>query len=151
MSRDTEAPPLEGADALVRVRQRIRAPFVAVAIFSLVINVLALTVPIYMTQVYDRVLTSYSLETLAMLSGLALGCSRCSSRSTICGARSSRGRALRAEQTLRQPLFAAVTDPARGPRRLTLPLRDLAALRGFATSPWSPRASTRRSCRSTSS
>ena len=54
----------DGPAALVHVRDELRRPFAAVVAFSIAINVLALTVPIYMTQVYDRVLTSYSIETL---------------------------------------------------------------------------------------
>lgn len=46
--------------------------FVAVAGFSLFANVLVLAAPLYMLQVYDRVLTSRSLETLGLLSIIAL-------------------------------------------------------------------------------
>jgi PrtD family type I secretion system ABC transporter len=42
-----------------------------VAVFSLFINVLILTSPIYMMQVYDRVLASGKLETLVMLTIIA--------------------------------------------------------------------------------
>jgi len=101
-----------------------------------VINVLALTVPIYMTQVYDRVLTSYSLETLAMLTGLALGLIALLVALDNIRAQVIARAALAAEQTLGAPLFAAVTqDQLAGRVDATLPLRDLAALRGFATSP----------------
>lgn len=44
-----------------------------VGAFSLVMSLLVLTVPIYMVQVYDRVLGSGSLETLLMLSIIAVG------------------------------------------------------------------------------
>ena len=63
----------DGPAALVHVRNELRRPFAAVVAFSIAINLLALTVPLYMTQVFDRVLTSYSVETLVMLSVLALG------------------------------------------------------------------------------
>lgn len=42
-------------------------------LFSLALNLLILTVPLYMTAVYDRVLSSRSLETLLMLSIVAVG------------------------------------------------------------------------------
>ena len=45
----------------------------AVGLFSLVLNLLMLTQPLYMTQVYDRVLSSRSEETLLMLTIAALG------------------------------------------------------------------------------
>ena len=44
----------------------------ATLLFSIAINLLALTAPLYMLQVYDRVLTSTSLETLVFLSLLAV-------------------------------------------------------------------------------
>ena len=47
-----------------------RTWFVA-AIFSLAINLLMLTVPLYMLQLFDRVLMSRSLETLLVLSLMA--------------------------------------------------------------------------------
>ncbi|MDX2306617.1 MAG: type I secretion system permease/ATPase [Hyphomicrobium sp.] len=48
-----------------------RRAFVATAVFSLVINLLMLTGPIFMLQVYDRVMTSGSMPTLIVLTALA--------------------------------------------------------------------------------
>lgn len=48
-------------------------PFVALFLFSGLINFLALTGAFYMLQVYDRVLTSHSVPTLLALSALAIG------------------------------------------------------------------------------
>src|SRR5215470_19035784 len=50
-----------------------RGAFIAIAIFSGVINVLLLTGSLYMLQVYDRVLPSRSVATLLALSALAIG------------------------------------------------------------------------------
>ena len=50
-----------------------RAVFAVVFLFSLIVNVLALVAPFYMLQVYDRVLTSGSIDTLLALTALALG------------------------------------------------------------------------------
>ena len=50
-----------------------RSRLYMVAFFSLFINLLMLAGPLYMLQVYDRVLPSSSLETLAALSVLLLG------------------------------------------------------------------------------
>lgn len=44
-----------------------RGAFLTVALFSLFINLLMLVPPLYMLQVYDRVVTSRSVETLLML------------------------------------------------------------------------------------
>lgn len=57
------------ADAL----QSCRAAFTGVGLVSLVINALMLTGPLFMLQIYDRVLTSRSLPTLVALSGIVLG------------------------------------------------------------------------------
>ena len=48
-----------------------RIAIVYLAVFSLFINLLVLTSPIYMMQVYDRVLASGRIETLVMLTVIA--------------------------------------------------------------------------------
>ncbi|MFM9942172.1 MAG: type I secretion system permease/ATPase [Hyphomicrobiaceae bacterium] len=50
-----------------------RDAFVAIGLFSMVINVLMLTGPIFMLQVYDRVMASGSMSTLLALSILTAG------------------------------------------------------------------------------
>ena len=44
------------------------------AVFGLFVNALQLVVPLYMLQVYDRVINSHSMDTLIMLTLLAIGC-----------------------------------------------------------------------------
>ena len=56
---------------LERAIRACRSAFAACAMFSLAINVLMLTLPIYMLQVYDRVLTTGRVETLVMLTLIA--------------------------------------------------------------------------------
>lgn len=51
---------------------RLRPYFAAAAALSLVLNVLVLVPALFMLQVFDRVLASRSVETLAMLAVLAL-------------------------------------------------------------------------------
>ncbi|WP_170785578.1 type I secretion system permease/ATPase [Ruegeria lacuscaerulensis] len=51
----------------------LRKGFVAVAFFSLFLNLLMLAGPLYMLQVYDRVLTSQNVDTLIALSVLLVG------------------------------------------------------------------------------
>jgi ATP-binding cassette, subfamily C, type I secretion system permease/ATPase len=48
-----------------------RKNFFVVGAFSALVNLLMLTIPLYLFQLSDRVLTSHSLDTLFMLSGLA--------------------------------------------------------------------------------
>jgi ATP-binding cassette, subfamily C, bacterial exporter for protease/lipase len=52
---------------------RFRGAFVALGLFSLVINLLGLVPSLYMLQIYDRVLASRNLGTLWAISGIALG------------------------------------------------------------------------------
>ncbi|MDW3183354.1 type I secretion system permease/ATPase [Roseobacter sp.] len=51
----------------------LRGGFFAIAFFSLVLNLLMLAGPLYMLQVYDRVLTSQNMDTLIALSLLLAG------------------------------------------------------------------------------
>src|SRR3982074_2854373 len=53
-------------------RSVARTNLIAVGAFSVVVNLLMLTLPVYLFQISDRVLTSRSLETLLMLSVMAL-------------------------------------------------------------------------------
>src|SRR5690242_1382832 len=68
-ARDHFAP----VNPLAAWRLVARTHLIAVAGFSVVVNLLMLTLPMYLFQISDRVLTSRSLETLLMLSALALG------------------------------------------------------------------------------
>mgnify|MGYP000497870085 CR=1 FL=1 len=61
-----------GYDELRSVRRRSRALYWAVGVFSFFANMLMLTGPLYMMQVYDRVLGSRSEQTLVALSLLVL-------------------------------------------------------------------------------
>jgi PrtD family type I secretion system ABC transporter len=56
--------------ALAAQLRDARGPLLAVAAFSCAVNVLMLTGPLFMLQVYDRVLTSRSVPTLVALFGL---------------------------------------------------------------------------------
>jgi PrtD family type I secretion system ABC transporter len=51
----------------------LRGGFMAVAFFSMILNLLVLAAPLYMLQVYDRVLTSQNMDTLIALSILLGG------------------------------------------------------------------------------
>src|SRR5262245_32479722 len=59
-------------DELRHVLQACRGYFVTAAIFSLAINLLYLAAPLYMLQVYDRVISSSSVVTLVMLTMILL-------------------------------------------------------------------------------
>lgn len=59
--------------AITLAFRSLRGGFFAIALFSLTINLMMLAGPLYMMQVYDRVLTSQSFETLIALSLLLAG------------------------------------------------------------------------------
>ena len=59
-----------GREELRQARRQSRHLYWFVAIFGFFVNLLMLTGPIYMLQVYDRVLGSRSVETLIALSVL---------------------------------------------------------------------------------
>ena len=64
---------LTGKKALRAALSRCKRAFVGTGIFSFVINLLMLTGPLFMLQIYDRVLTSRSLPTLVALTVLVAG------------------------------------------------------------------------------
>ena len=123
--------------------------FLYAGLFSLFINLLLLTVPLYSMQVFDRVLTSRSTQTLLVLTLLATG-----ALLTQLALEIVRGRLLLAagaklerllgpavlEGTLRQALTSTGGADAAG-------LNDVAQLRGFLSggtltalfdAPWAP-------------
>lgn len=51
----------------------LRPALLLAVVFGFFMNLLALTLPLYMMQLFDRVLTSRSIETLVMLSLVAIG------------------------------------------------------------------------------
>ena len=60
------------ADALARALSACRSQFMTVGVFSLVVNLLQLTVSLYMMQVFDRVLATRSIDTLLWLTLVAI-------------------------------------------------------------------------------
>lgn len=59
--------------SLADVRKACRRALLGAAVVSFFVNMLMLTGPLFMLQVYDRVLTSKSVPTLAALFGLVIG------------------------------------------------------------------------------
>lgn len=69
--RDAATDARTGLAEIAAARSPLRAALVLAFVFSGLVNLLLLTAPLYMLQVYDRVLTSRSEETLVTLSLLA--------------------------------------------------------------------------------
>jgi ATP-binding cassette, subfamily C, bacterial len=63
----------DSGDPIARWHALARRTLIAIGIFSVFVNLLMMTLPLYLFQLSDRVLTSRSLETLVMLSIVAVG------------------------------------------------------------------------------
>ena len=116
---------------------RFRAYFLSAAFFSLVINLLMLAPALFMLQVFDRVVSSRSVETLVMLFVLTLMALVCMAYLDAIRARLLARAAIRMESELgprvltsmlRQSALANRTQSMHG-------LRDIYALRAFLTGP----------------
>src|SRR5262245_28268248 len=70
MTRDRRRKPRTGLGGIV---WSLRHVFLLVGLFSLFSNMAMFVAPLYMLQVYDRVLVSSSQDTLIMLTALAIG------------------------------------------------------------------------------
>jgi len=114
----------------------MRRAFWIVILFSLAINLLMLTAPLFMLQVYDRVLSSRSTDTLAMLLIMAL-----IALLTLAALDYLRGVALARigawmDRQLGTVLFAeSVSASLNGPVKSAQALRDLVTVRSFLGGP----------------
>jgi len=66
-------PLMPGRSELLTALLSSRRPFMALGLFSMVINILMLAGPLFMLQVYDRVMTSGSMPTLLVLTLITAG------------------------------------------------------------------------------
>jgi ATP-binding cassette subfamily C protein len=126
----------ERFDPLLSWRRAVCRSFGVVGFFSLVVNVLTLTMPVYLFQLSDRVLTSHSLDTLLMLSIVALGLIAVLSLLDILRRQILGRLAITLEATLGGPILASIIHgaPAGGGGN-TSPLRSLHQVRSFIASP----------------
>jgi PrtD family type I secretion system ABC transporter len=128
---------------------RFRPYFVSAAFFSLLVNMLMLVPALFMLQVFDRVVTSRSTETLIMLLAIAVGALLFMALLDVVRARLLTAAAVSLEKHLGPRVLADMirsnADP-NGAQNLN-GLRDLNALRVFLTgagilalfdSPWVP-------------
>lgn len=115
----------------------LRRTFLGVLGFSLFTSLLMLTGPLYMLQVYDRVLASGSVPTLVGLTGLILVLYAGFGllewvRNSILSRAGSRFEDILSDETLMATLHQSVNDPGTSGDK---PLRDLRLLRRFISSP----------------
>lgn len=105
-----------------------------IAVFTVFLNALVLAVPLYMLQIYDRVLTSRSLDTLVMISIIAvLAIAVFGLLEGVRGVMASRA-AARFEAGISKPAMARILQ-REGPSSLgSETLRDIAQVRAFISS-----------------
>ncbi|MEM7427869.1 MAG: type I secretion system permease/ATPase [Pseudomonadota bacterium] len=138
----------EAAHSLKAVLPECRKALIGIFWISAVTNLLMLTGPLFMLQIYDRVLTSRSIPTLAALILLVAVLFCFMGALELIRSRLFVRTGLRAERLLSRPVFDAVlrVGPAIGQMR-TRVLRDLEHLRSFISgggpaalfdAPWAP-------------
>lgn len=105
-----------------------------VGLVSAVSNVLMLTGPIFMLQIYDRVLASGSVPTLVVLSGLVIALYFCLGLFEIIRARILLRLGEKLDQDIGKDAFSAALDiplKAPGKQNRIAPVRDLDTIRQF--------------------
>jgi ATP-binding cassette subfamily C protein/ATP-binding cassette subfamily C protein EexD len=135
-------------DELGGVLQACRHYFATALIFSLAINVLYLASPIYMLQVYDRVVSSASQVTLVMLTIILLVTLGALASLDSVRARILTRASIRLDKLMAGRVVAATMEgAARGGPARSQPLRDFDTFRQFITGsgihavfdlPWAP-------------
>jgi PrtD family type I secretion system ABC transporter len=141
----SELGPVTVSDAIAVCKKAL----IGTAVISMMINVLMLAGPLYMLQVYDRVLTSRNVETLVVLTALLVSTYSFMGFLEIVRGRILGRLALRLDRMLGARLFTSYVandDPKRegDPHQ---PLRDLEQIRQFVSGsaptaffdlPWAP-------------
>ena len=114
-----------------------RGALASIVVFSLFINLLLLAVPLYMLQIYDRVLSSRSEQTLILLTLITVGLLLVLGLLEIVRSRVLVRTGVRLDSNLKTRIFSATFK-----RSLSIPgggqaqaLRDLDAVRQFMTGP----------------
>ncbi|MCV6584028.1 MAG: type I secretion system permease/ATPase [Marinibacterium sp.] len=114
----------------------LRGGFVAIGFFSLILNLLALAGPLYMLQVYDRVLTSRNMDTLIALSLLLGGVFVVTGLLDLIRMRILTRLGARFELQIGGPILeAAIRRRVQGSAPGTNPAADVAGLRDFIAGP----------------
>ncbi|MEM9786574.1 MAG: type I secretion system permease/ATPase [Pseudomonadota bacterium] len=128
----------QGKAELLDARRESRALYWAVGVFSFFVNMLMLTGPLYMLNVYDRVLSSRSFETLLTLSVLVAFLYGMMGILDFVRGRVMARVGARFQARLDRRVFGAVlraTTLNRAPKEAATGLRDLEAVQRLITSP----------------
>jgi len=111
--------------------------FIGVAVFSAVVNILALTGSVYMLQLYDRVLSSRSISTLIGLSLIVLAAYVLQGGLDVIRSKMLARIGARFDELLSRRIFDLVAAmPLKGAKQAESlqPIRDLDQIRGFLSS-----------------
>ncbi|MEK1853682.1 MAG: type I secretion system permease/ATPase [Phyllobacterium sp.] len=121
---------------IFRARRVFLAGLLYAVLLSACINLLQLTVPLYMLQVHDRVLNSQSQDTLVMLTILAVGAILVFGVLEFIRALSFQAMGSALVRRLNLPVLTAAVQASvdQGLPKATQSLRDLTELRNFLTS-----------------
>ena len=133
-----DATPNPGQAELIEARRESQSLYWIVAIFSFFVNLLMLTGPLYMLNVYDRVLSSRSFETLVALSVLVAFLYGMMAILDFVRGRIMGRVGARFQSRLDRRVFGAVlraTTLNRAPREAATGLRDLESVQRLITSP----------------
>lgn len=131
-------PPSDGEAELRAARRESRHLYWFVALFSLFVNLLMLTGPMYMLNIYDRVLGSRSLETLVALTVLVAFLYGCMGILDLVRGRVMGRIGARFQARLDERVFSASlrgTTSGRAGREAASGLRDLESVQRLITSP----------------
>ncbi len=136
------------AGLVYKARRLVKKDLRGVAAFSLVINILMLTGPIYMLQVYDRILTSRSMVTLIAITVLMIGLFVAMGIMEMYRSKVLARTGLKFEQTMGpSTLRLWLLRGHNFPKGMPSPMRDVATIRKFLSGsapgsffdiPWTP-------------
>jgi PrtD family type I secretion system ABC transporter len=116
------------------LRTVLRRSLVEIGIFSMVLNLLVLVQPVYMLQVYDRVLASANTNTLYFLTLIAVAALALMGIIEIVRQNYANRMAARLEPLLGPQALMVASNSTNAAVGDTQPLRDLASLRAFLSS-----------------
>ena len=135
-------------NALDQALGKARGAFITVGLFSIIINLLMLVAPLYMMQIFDRVLSGQSRQTLLYLTIIAVMAVGVLGALDLIRSRILVRVGTWVEQSLSAPVYLKGLDNALiGRSYRTEALRDLGTLKGFLSgngilslfdAPWVP-------------
>ncbi|MEP1209449.1 MAG: type I secretion system permease/ATPase [Rhizobiaceae bacterium] len=111
-----------------------RLPLKSIAIFSIAANLLMIVPPLHMLQIYDRVLTSNSMETLIFLTLIAVAAMVLFGAAEAVRGKLAQRASARYTVNLSDPLFKRLSGNVDGARGSSQILRDFNSVRSFLAS-----------------